>query len=73
MYNNRRWEKVHKKNFSQAGAGLAFLLFLTVFLSPPGEAVPAFNQSNLIRVAEVREVDGVYYYRRVAPVTELLP
>lgn len=57
-------------------AGVSMLLVCTmflVFLSPPGKAVQAFNQSNLIRVTEVREVDGQYYYRRVAPVTEFWP
>ncbi|NLZ93810.1 MAG: hypothetical protein GX922_07350 [Firmicutes bacterium] len=52
---------------------LMMLMLLLVFLSPPGEVMQAFNQTNLIRVTEVHEVDGQYYYRRVAPVSELLP
>ncbi|MDW7651271.1 MAG: hypothetical protein SCK29_07840 [Bacillota bacterium] len=65
---------MHKKQFFGAGCGLfLMLLLLTVFLSPPGESVRAFNQSNLIRVAEVREVDGELFYRRVAPVYEIHP
>lgn len=65
---------MHKSYVWQVGVSmlLVFALFM-VFLSPPGEAVQAFNQSNLIRVTEVREVDGQYYYRRVAPVSEFWP
>jgi hypothetical protein len=65
---------VHKRFFGRVGVSmlLAFSLLL-VFLSPPGAVVQAFNQSNLIRVTEVREVDGQYYYRRAAPVAEFWP
>ncbi|HZK25272.1 MAG TPA: hypothetical protein VFC74_07785 [Oscillospiraceae bacterium] len=65
---------MHKRYAWQVGVSMLLVLTLfMVFLSPPGEAVQAFNQSNLIRVTEVREVDGHYYYRRVAPVSEFWP
>jgi len=65
---------VHKKTIFQVSLSLMLAaVLLIVFLSPPGETVLAFNQDNLIRVAEVREVDGKYYYRRVAPVSEFRP
>ena len=65
---------VRKKKFFGAGFGLLLMLaFFTVFLSPPGETIRAFNQTNLIRVSEIREVDGQLFYRRVAPVTEFWP
>ncbi len=64
MHNKKVWK----------GAGLLIVaVLLTVFLSPPNETVKAFNQSNLIRAAEVREVDGNLWYTRVAPVTDMLP
>ena len=65
---------MHTKKLCTTGAGLvvAFAL-LTVFLSPSGEAVQAFNQANLIRVAEVHEVDGEFLYRRVDPVYDIHP
>jgi hypothetical protein len=67
-------EKVHGKSFIGKSFGLLFMVvLLTVFLSPSGETVLAFNQSNLIRVAEIREVDGRFHYTRVAPVSEFLP
>jgi hypothetical protein len=65
---------VHTKNLFTTGFGLLLMLvLLTVFLSPSGDSVQAFNQSNLIRVTEIREVDGQLYYRRVAPVSEIHP
>lgn len=65
---------MHKNNYIRLGFSmLMMLMLLLVFLSPPGKVMQAFNQTNLIRVTEVREVDGHYYYRRVAPVSELLP
>ncbi len=65
---------MHTKLYLKLGVSiLMILMLLVVFLSPPGEAIQAFNQSNLIRVAEVHVVDGQYYFRRVAPVSELLP
>jgi hypothetical protein len=64
---------VHNKK-AWKGVGLLFVAaLLLVFLSPPGEPAKAFNQSNLIRVAEVREVDGKVWYTRVAPVTDMQP
>ncbi len=61
--------------FVRAGAGLLLCLGVLslFFLSPAGRAVQAFNQQNLVRVTEVREVDGQVYYRRLAPATGLLP
>ena len=65
---------MHKKKFFGAGLGLLLMMaFLTVLLSPPGDAIRAFNQTNLIRVAEMREVDGQLFYQRVAPVSEFWP
>ncbi|NLM51394.1 MAG: hypothetical protein GX197_01005 [Firmicutes bacterium] len=65
---------MHKNSLLPISLGLMLIaVLLVVFLSPPGETVLAFNQNNLIRVAEVREVDGKYYYRRVAPVSEFRP
>jgi len=65
---------VHKKLLCRGATGIMLLLtLLFVFLSPPGEAVQAFNQSNLIRVAEIQEVDGRIFYRRVAPVSDFWP
>lgn len=65
---------MHNKYDFRAGFSmLLMIMLLAVFLSPPGEAVQAFNQSNLIRVTDVREVGGQYYYRRVAPVSEFMP
>ena len=65
---------VHKKKFLGAGCGLLVMMAsLTVLLSPPGDAIRAFNQTNLIRVSEMREVDGKLFYQRVAPVSEFLP
>jgi hypothetical protein len=67
-------EKVHKERIWKTVAGLLFLAaLLLVFLSPPGETVRAFNQTNLIRVAEVHEVDGNILFRRLAPVTDMQP
>jgi hypothetical protein len=58
-----------------AGAGLLLgLAMLFLFsLSPSCRTVQAFNQQNLIRVAEVHEVDGKVFYRRLAPVIDILP
>lgn len=65
---------MHKKSVWATSCGLLFLaMLMTVFLSPPGETIQAFNQSNLIRAAEIREVDGKLMYRRVAPVTDMRP
>ncbi|NLM46115.1 MAG: hypothetical protein GX200_04880 [Firmicutes bacterium] len=65
---------MHKRLFSRAATGVMLLAALFfVFLSPPGETIHAFNQSNLIRVSEIREVDGKIFYRRVAPVSDFLP
>ena len=65
---------MHSKKTMTTGAGLLVALaLLTVFLSPSGDAVQAFNQANLIRVAEVHEVEGEFLYRRVAPVYDIHP
>jgi hypothetical protein len=65
---------VHIKKSLTTGFGLLFMVvLLSVFLSPSGETALAFNQSNLIRVAEIREVDGHFLYTRVAPVSEFHP
>ncbi|MCW3491220.1 hypothetical protein [Dethiobacter alkaliphilus] len=65
---------MHKKRIITTGAGLLMMLaLLTVFLSPAGETVQAFNKTNLIRVAEVHEVDGEFLFRRVAPVYDFHP
>ncbi|MBS3899444.1 MAG: hypothetical protein KGZ54_01825 [Dethiobacter sp.] len=52
---------------------LMFFVLLAVFLFPSAEPLQAFNQSNLIRVSEIREVDGQLFYRRFAPVTDMMP
>lgn len=62
-----------KKTFTTGAGLLVMLALLTVFLSPSGETVQAFNQANLIRVVEVQEVDGEFLYRRVAPVYDFHP
>jgi hypothetical protein len=65
---------MQKSTVLKTGVGLMFLFMLLFFAQwYPGEAVQAFNQSNLIRVAEVREVDGQVFYRRLAPVSDMLP
>lgn len=66
-------EKVHNKRVWKGAGLLIVAVLLTVFLSPSNETAKAFNQSNLIRAAEVREVDGSLWYTRVAPVTDMLP
>lgn len=58
----------------KAGVGLLMMVLLfTVFLSPPGATVHAFNQANLVRVTDVTEVDGHLFYKRVAPVYDIHP
>ncbi|MBT9139103.1 MAG: hypothetical protein DDT31_01684 [Syntrophomonadaceae bacterium] len=53
---------------------LMFFVLLAVFLLfPYAEPLQAFNQSNLIRVSEIREVDGQLFYRRFAPVSDIMP
>lgn len=65
---------MHNKAIFTTSLGLLLMfVLLTVFLSPSGDTVQAFNQSNLIRVAEIREVDGHLFYRRVAPVSDIHP
>lgn len=64
---------MHKKSLFTTAFLLLMVVLLTVFLSPAGDSVQAFNQSNLIRVVEIREVDGQLYYRRVAPVYDIHP
>ncbi|NLN06476.1 MAG: hypothetical protein GX167_02525 [Firmicutes bacterium] len=65
---------MHKRLLCKAATCIMLLFtLLFVFLSPPGETIQAFNQSNLIRVSEVREVDGRIFYRRVAPVSDFFP
>ena len=65
---------MHKLLVYRAGVALLLMLAIfAVFLSPPGDTIQAFNQANLIRVAEIREVDGQVFFKRVAPVTEFLP
>jgi len=62
------------KSVSKRSLGLlAIFALLVVFLLPTAEPLQAFNQSNLIRVAEVREVDGQLFYRRFAPVSDMMP
>ncbi|MBS4008491.1 MAG: hypothetical protein KGZ45_08740 [Clostridium sp.] len=62
------------KSVSKRSLGLlAIFALLAVFLLPTAEPLQAFNQSNLIRVAEVREVDGQLFYRRFAPVSDMMP
>ena len=44
---------MHKNSLLPISLGLMLIaVLLVVFLSPPGETVLAFNQNNLIRVAE---------------------
>jgi hypothetical protein len=65
---------MYTKKYLTTGFGLLFMVvLLTVFMSPSGETALAFNQSNLVRVAEIREVDGRLFYTRVAPVSEIHP
>lgn len=65
---------VRRQKLYKAGFTLLFMAMLFgVFLSPPDGIVQAFNQSNLIRAAEIHEVDGRVLYRRVAPVSEFHP
>lgn len=62
------------KSVSKRSFGLlVFFALLAVFLFPTAEPLQAFNQSNLIRVAEIREVDGQLFYRRFAPVSDMMP
>ncbi|MBS4023685.1 MAG: hypothetical protein KGZ79_14915 [Dethiobacter sp.] len=54
--------------------GLLFFSMLLFFAQwYPGEAMQAFNQNNLIRAAEIHEVDGRVFYQRLAPVSDMLP
>jgi len=65
---------VPAKSVSKRSLGLlVFFALLAVFLFPAAETLQAFNQSNLIRVAEIREVDGQLFYRRFAPVSDMMP
>ncbi len=63
-----------RKQFLKTAAGLVLALsFIFLFYSPPGETVRAFNQSNLVRVTEIQEVDGRIIFRRLAPVAGMSP
>ncbi len=65
---------MQKATVFRTGVGLLFFSMLLLFAQwYPGEVVQAFNQSNLIRAAEVHEVDGTVFYRRLAPVTDMHP
>ncbi|MBS4007995.1 MAG: hypothetical protein KGZ45_06170 [Clostridium sp.] len=64
-----RTKSVSKINLSL----LMFFVLLAVFLFPSAEPLQAFTQSNLIRVSEIREVDGQLFYRRFAPVSDMMP
>jgi hypothetical protein len=65
---------MQKSTVFKTGVGLMFLFMLLFFAQwYPGEVVQAFNQDNLIRAAEVHEVDGQVFYRRLAPVSDMLP
>jgi hypothetical protein len=67
-------DKVAKKKFLKTVAGFLLALNFIFFLySPTDETVQAFNQSNLVRVTEIQEVDGRIIFRRLAPVTSIYP
>ncbi|MBT9172329.1 MAG: hypothetical protein DDT21_00710 [Syntrophomonadaceae bacterium] len=63
-----------KKKFLKTAAGFFLALNFIFFLySPHDETVQAFNQSNLVRVTEIQEVDGRIIFRRLAPVAGMHP
>lgn len=66
--------KVSRKRVFKTAAGLVLAFaFILILYSPPGETVRAFNQSNLVRVTEIQEVDGRVIFRRLAPVAGVHP
>jgi len=75
MFSRKKVGKVCKKQLliRTAASVLLVMTFLFLYYSPPGETILAFNQSNLMRVTEMREVDGQIIFRRLAPVTEMRP
>ena len=65
---------MQRRTVFKTGVGLLFLFMLLFFAQwYPGEVVHAFNQNNLIRAAEVHEVDGQVFFRRLAPVSDMQP